>query len=245
MDFDDISAAAVVPSSSSADSQRWEVDDINATTTAGGAYSSDAPTNLSTAVRNDSFVNIAKPKPPASEEPEPSTTTTTTEAEDNGAEEQAKPAPPTPFRKLEHPRNYVVVHAVFYTAVGALACLLLTLALVTFTANATAPWCAYEMSVFRDVMLAAAIADVLAAQPLIIALTFVWRWLQTENDDDDDIGDDAVNQGRRHADFDEEYDQETGAAATSPGCGQGQVAHELHPIDGQWRLVGPPADGLE
>jgi len=187
------------------------------------------------------FDGVAETAPPAGASEETANASITEHETDTDIDAD-DPAGAKPFRERDHPRNYVIVHAALYTTVGAIACVLLTLALVMFVANATAAWCEVEMSAFRDVMLCAALFDVFGAQPLIIALTFVWRWLQIEVDAVDD--DDEPNGGRR-ADFDDEYDASTGDSNAKPGCGRGEMVHELHPIDGQWRLVGPPPDLMD
>jgi hypothetical protein len=124
----------------------------------------------------------------------------------------------------------VVVDSTAYTVAGFVCCAVGALGLVSHVAVETAPWCAAELSAFRDVMLVALAVDVAGVQPLIAGLVHAWRWVSHEAAEEDDDADDASSG---------EDEGERRAATSARGAGCLTVPHELHPIAGQWRYVGP------
>jgi hypothetical protein len=129
---------------------------------------------------------------------------------------------------VRDPTTCVVIHSRNFTIVGHVASVVLSVLLALWTAASIAPWCAPEYAAFGWLLLYAALFDATAAQGAVVGGTYVWRWLNT--DEDDALDDDDDNDG--------DCKEPTGGDAGTPAAKE-RVVHTLHPIHGQWRYVGP------
>jgi hypothetical protein len=112
------------------------------------------------------------------------------------------------------PRTCVIVNANMYVLAGHALNGLGAFGFALATASNTGSWCVAEFEEFYALFGAAVLLDLLAMQPLLLALTWAWRWL--------------VDDGSSTAGGESEVEE------TSVGG-----VHELHPIHGQWRYEGP------
>jgi hypothetical protein len=169
--------------------------------------------------------------------------TTTTAGSTSASHGGESSWPPTSSKAGRLAQESVVVDSRGYTVAGYVLCAFLIVTLSTFVARETAAWCAVELIVFRDVMLAAAAIDIAVAQPAIVLLGVLWIWLTAEEDaPESDDDDDAEN-----ARDDDSYTRGVEPAEEAPSCLAkllGGKGPELHPIHGQWRRVGRLDDAI-
>ena len=99
-----------------------------------------------------------------------------------------------------------------FAVAGYIVCAFVSISLLLLISSNTVAWCASEMATFWTVMVASFALDAIVVQPLFVGTVYMWRWMQS----DDEIAADGND------------------AEDTSG-----IVHELHPIDGQWRYVGP------
>jgi hypothetical protein len=119
-------------------------------------------------------------------------------------------------------RECVRVECRSYQWLGHLLCLCLVVGLTLSIAQATGSWCDPEFATFWNLVIATFAVDFAVMQPVFVAAVYLSRWLVQEPDDDDD-----------------EENVEENVSGTGGVCGHQRVRHDLHPIHGQWRYVGP------
>jgi hypothetical protein len=108
------------------------------------------------------------------------------------------------------PRTCVIVNANMYVLAGHVLNGLAAFGFAVSTASNTGAWCTAEFEQFYALFGAAVLLDLVALQPLLLALTWAWRWLVDE-----------------------------GPSSSEEGEEDALIVHELHPIHGQWRFEGP------
>jgi hypothetical protein len=150
-----------------------------------------------------------------------------TAAEDDSATAVGASIAPARHHAVQSHRNpltHVVVQHASQRNLGLAVCAVFAVLLVASFVQLTSDWCEPQREAFHLVVAFGVAIDVALAQPLIGVLALGFAWISS---DDDEPESEAGS------------DEDDGNSASKEPAWFRRTKFELHPIEGQWRHVGP------